>query len=147
MPPPRDDDVFEHLHALMHLFKHQLHRASGPADAGLAPMEARALGFFARNPGSTATELAQHAQRDKAQITRVLQGLLERGLLEREPDAADRRSHHLRLSDAGRTLQRAQQQQRRRLADKMVSGLSIADRATLMALLERLRANLEAGAS
>ena len=140
---PADDDVFEQLHALMHQFKSHLHQAVREADDALAPMEARALGFFARSPGSTASDLVVHSQRDKAQVTRLIKHLEVRGLLAAAADPDDRRCQRLSLTDQGRAMQRTMQQHRKRWAATLVKDFSAADREQLLTLLARMRRNIE----
>ena len=139
------DAVFEALHALMHAYRARRAQAleSEPC-CGLTHMESKALGFFARHPGATASDLVQHAGRDKAQVTRVLSGLRERGLLDARPDASDRRSTRLTLSPAGTTAFQAVQRQGEHLAQTAIADLSEAERVQLLGLLERVRGNLEA---
>jgi DNA-binding MarR family transcriptional regulator len=138
------DDVFEAIHAVMHLFRSRQYRGlqAGPRD--LTHLEAKVLGFFARHPGATQTELVAHSGRDKSQLTRLVSGLKERGLLAAQPDERDRRSSRLQLTPDGRTVQQVLQRQSRRLANAAVSGLSAEERRRLVALLDKVRANLEA---
>jgi DNA-binding MarR family transcriptional regulator len=143
MRPAPEEDVMDHLHALMHLFKSSMRQALAGSQDGVGPMEARALGFFARHPGSTQSELVEHSGRDKAQIARLIKLLLERGLLEGTPDERDRRATRLSMTEAGRTLQRSLQQHRKRLATRLTTGLSAEEHAQLLQLLQRLRANVE----
>jgi DNA-binding MarR family transcriptional regulator len=102
------------------------------------------LGYFARHPGATASELAAHSGRDKGQVARLVGALKERGLLEARADEADRRSVRLTLTAAGRSVHQTLQRRRRRLAEVAVAGLDDAERAQLSALLERVRLNLDA---
>lgn len=139
--PPTPDQALDHLHELMHRYRAQMHALANEVDDGLAPMEARALGFFARHPESTATELVAHARRDKAQVTRLVKMLEARGLLQAVPDPADRRTRRLRLTDAGRSVQRRMAQQRKRLAERLVAGFSEPELAQLLGLLQRLQDN------
>lgn len=141
MPPPTPDQALDHLHELMHRYRAQMHAMAREVDDGLAPMEARALGFFARHPEATSTDLVAHARRDKAQVTRLIKLLEARGLLEAVPDPADRRTRRLRLTEAGRGVQRRMAQQRRRLAEQLVAGFSERELAQLMGLLQRLQDN------
>jgi len=138
-----EDDIAEQLHGLMHAFRSQLLDAGRSRAQALAPMEAKALNFFNRQPGSTAAELAAHSGRDKAQIARLIKPLLDAGLLAREADAADGRNIRLRLTDAGRAMHRAMQQQRKRISVKLIDGLSAQELAQLKRLLARMRANLD----
>lgn len=135
--------VLETVHAVMHRLRARHHRNLRDAELGVTPMEARVLGFFARQPGATLTELAEHAGRDKGQLARLVQGLRDRGLLEAAADARDRRLTRLTPSSQARSLLDALQRQRRREAAAAVAGFSRTDCDTLLGLLARVRRNLE----
>ncbi len=137
------DDVLESIHAVMHLFRSRQYRSANDGPHDLTHMDGKVLGFFARHPGATQSDLVAHSRRDKGQLARLIAGLKDRGLLEAEPDAADRRSVRLTLTAAGRAVQQTLLRQRRRLADAAVSGLTAAERRQLVALLDRVRSNLE----
>lgn len=137
-------EVLEAVHAVMHQLRARHHRDLRDAELGVTPMEARVLGFFARRPGATLTELAEHAGRDKGQLARLVQGLRDRGLLQAEADEHDRRVTRLAPSPQARALQEALQRQRRREAEAAVAGFSRAECETLLALLARVRDNLAA---
>jgi DNA-binding MarR family transcriptional regulator len=126
----------------MHAMKTQILEAFRDDADGLAPGAWRALLFFARNPGSTPTDLAVHAQRDKAQIARLIKDLVDAGYLKREPDPEDGRSHLLTLSARGRAVEERMSAHRKRLGQRLVAGFSSRERAQLSALLRRLRQNL-----
>jgi DNA-binding MarR family transcriptional regulator len=138
-----DDDVLEAVHAVMHLFRSRQYRALRDGLQDLTHMDGKVLGFFARHPGATQSELSAHSGRDKGQLARLIAGLKERGLLEARADEADRRSLRLHLTADGRAVQQALRRRRQRLADAAVDGLSAAERHQLLALLARVRANLE----
>jgi DNA-binding MarR family transcriptional regulator len=141
-----DDDVLELVHAVMHAYRSVQFRAlrDGPHD--ITHMDSKVLGFFGRHPGATQSDLAQHSGRDKAQLARLIKGLRGRGLLAAEADAEDRRHLRLSLTSDGRRVQRTLHQQGRRLSARAGAGLNAAEREQLMALLLRLKANLEAQA-
>jgi DNA-binding MarR family transcriptional regulator len=136
-------EVLERVHAIMHLFRSAQQRSlrAGPHD--LAHMEIKVLGFFARRPGATQSDLAAHSGRDKAQLARLVRGLRERGLLDATADADDKRSTRLSLSQAGQDMYAALHRHDGALAEAALAGLDEAERATLVALLGRVRANLE----
>lgn len=141
------DDVLEQLHALMFGLKVRFHAglredASDPAQA-LAPMEARLLQQLARHPDATQADVVAHSRRDKAQITRLIQQLEARGLLQREPDAQDRRKLRLQLTEAGRALQQGLQARRKQLAACLVQHFDTAELQQLGGLLARMQANLD----
>ena len=70
-------EVFETIHTLMHLFRAQQFRALRDGPAAVTHMEAKTLGFFARHPGATLSELVAHSGRDKAQVARLIAGASE----------------------------------------------------------------------
>ena len=146
MPVASDEDVFEAVHAVMHLFRARQYRALRDGPNALGHMDGKALGFFARHPGATLSDLVAHSGRDKGQLARLIAGLKERGLLDARPDAADRRNLRLSLTAAGLAVHRGAQRRRRRLAEAAVAGFTAEQRCQLLALLQRVRANLEATA-
>ncbi len=137
-----DDDVLELVHSVMHQYRSQQYRVlrDGPHD--ITHMDSKVLGYFSRHPGATQTDLAQHSGRDKAQLARLIKGLRDRGLLAVEADAEDRRNLRLTLTAEGQSVQRALQQQAKRLGAKAVDGLSAAERRQLVELLRRVSGNL-----
>jgi DNA-binding MarR family transcriptional regulator len=139
-----DDPVHftDQLRDLVHDLKAQTQIGLREEGTGLSHMEARALTFFAGHPGACQADLVQAAHRDKAQVTRTVRELTERGLLERAEVEGDRRSYGLRLTETGRQLQLQVKAQRRKLAETMLHGLNEEQKRTLAALLEHLRANV-----
>lgn len=137
-----EDDVLELIHTVMHQYRGQQYQVlrDGPHD--ITHMESKVLGYFGRHPGSTQSDLAQHSGRDKAQLARLIKGLRERGLLDAQADAADRRSIVLSLTADGQAVLRTLQQQARKLTARAVTGLSAAEQRQLQALLQRVTDNL-----
>ena len=127
--------VVEALHTLVHRLRAAA--AAEPLDDGLAPMEGRALGFFLRQPGATASQLVEHSGRDKAQVARLVAVLRERGLLEARTDEQDRRVTRLHPTAAAARLHQRVLQLRVRSAAQVLSGLNDAELRQLQALLER----------
>jgi len=138
-------DVFDAIHSIMHLYRSQQFRAFAGGEHELTHMESKVLRFFARQPGATLSDLVAHSGRDKAQLTRLIKGLRDRGLLDASADAADRRSTRLRLSEAGLALHERLHQVGAALSDVALEGISEGEREQLHALLQRVRANLAGG--
>jgi DNA-binding MarR family transcriptional regulator len=92
----------------------------------------------------TQAALAQAINADKSRIIGVLDGLQQRGLIRRQPDAADRRVHLLSLTPAGDRLRRSAEAAIRRGEEELHAALPPADREafvrSLTALYERYRA-------
>ena len=136
------DEVLESLQAVMHALRAHGRRALSAQQADLAPMEAKALGYFVRHPGATQSDLVAHSGRDKAQIARLIAKLRERGLLDVRSDAADRRSVCLEPTARARAIHAGIQQETDRIWRQAVAGFSAAESGQLAALLERIRLNL-----
>ena len=143
----RADDPLEAMHAIVHLYRSQQLKGLRNGPHELAQMEVRALGYFARHPGATQSDLVAHSGRDKAQVARLIRALRDGGLLEATPDEADRRSTRLMLSEAGKDVFAGLQRQSGELGAVALAGLSADEQAVLLDLLARVRANLEARAN
>jgi len=139
------DEVMDLVHTLMHQFRSLQYQVlrGGPHD--ITHMESKVMGFFARHPGATQSDLVQHSGRDKAQLARLIKSLRERGLVLAEADEADRRNVRLSLSPEGQAVQRTLHQQARRLGTQAVAGFSEDERRALVELLRRVKSNLDVG--
>ena len=137
------DAVIELVHVVMHRFRSRQFQALRDGAHDITHLESKVMGFFARQPGATLSELVAHSGRDKAQLAKLVKGLRERGLLSAASDAADRRSVRLSLSTAGQALQQAMRAEARVLNERALAGLSAAEQAQLVELLGRVKANLD----
>ena len=143
--PSAAEAVVEGVHRVMHLFRSLQLQALKDTACGLSHMEARALGFFATRDGATQSEWVQHSGRDKGQVARLIAQLRGRGLLEALTDANDRRSVRLQASAQGLAVQQQLRAQGRQVAAQALSGLDEVECQQLLALLTKLRDNLEQG--
>ena len=105
-------------------------------------MDGKVLAYFSSHAGATQKDLALHSGRDKGQLARLIAGLKERGLIEGQPNEADRRNICLQLTPMGKTVQRALQTQARRVSQRATANLSDDERKQLVALLHKLDAGL-----
>ena len=144
MPPRARPDVFEALHDLMHAYRARMVRAMTSVHPDLTFNEVRALNFIGRHPGATQKELVRHSGADKAQVARMLGLLQDKGWLERQPHDEDRRSLCLTLSAEGQALYQALQAARQTLSAQVLAGCDDDTQAQLLALLARVRGNLDA---
>src|SRR3546814_17684316 len=71
---------------------------------GLTIPEWRLVAVIAETGGITQGEIGQRTRMDKVTVSRAAIALVGRGLLERLAHPEARRSHHLVLTEAGRTL-------------------------------------------
>ena len=96
--------INELLHSLSHNYKTALRTNIKNQHIPLPITHIRALKGIYRNANCTAQSIAQRMQRDKAQITRVLNELLEDGYISKIANPEDRRSQLLRLSAKGKEI-------------------------------------------
>jgi len=100
--------------------------------------EWRVLAALALRNDIKSTELAALTTLDKMQVSRALTRMERDGLLEREPDASDRRNLIVRLLPAGRALYRKIVPMARAREAYLLESLDPQERATLSSALDKL---------
>jgi DNA-binding MarR family transcriptional regulator len=91
----------ENLFRLVHGLKRQMYKKAEQLSLDLTPMHIRALKIVDRKKPCTAVDIAGILGRDKGQVTRLINTLIDKGLIEREPNPNDKRSHYLNITEAG----------------------------------------------
>lgn len=127
-------------HALEHLileYRREFLAALAAAGLALSPAEIRVLRLLHRSPGCSLQHLVQGTGRDKAQVTRRVRALEERGLLRRERHTVDQRSFRLFLTAKGGQLEKSVRAVRSSVNRKLFSGLDSSEREQLRRLLDR----------
>jgi DNA-binding MarR family transcriptional regulator len=93
---------------------------------------------LALRPAQTQAELAQAIGYDKTRLIRILDKLQRQGLIDRQPDPADRRAHLVRITTAGTARHAAAQADIRTMEERLLQQISPQERHSLMAVLPRL---------
>jgi len=107
--------------------------------AGLSVPHFRALALLGRVGTCTLTDVAEHLGLSVPSVSRMVQGLVGRNLVVREPGTEDGRQVSLRLSEHGKAvLKTAQRGTQARLAE-VLSRLSADQRAEVSHATELLR--------
>lgn len=132
------------MHDLMHTYRSHMVRAMASVHPELTLNEVRALSFVGRHPGATQKELVQHSGADKAQVARMVGMLEDKGWLERVPNAEDKRSRCLALSEQGQAVFKAMRASRQAVSATLLKNCDAQTQAQLLALLEQVRSDLEA---
>ena len=96
------------------------------------------LTALAEQPVRTQAALAQAIGADKSRIISDLDELQERGLIQRQPDAADRRVHLLSLTPAGSQVRQSVQSAIRRREEQILALLPPGDREAFLRSLQAL---------
>jgi len=107
MQDARAENTLEDRIAAVRRFSRHYTRVIGALQEGLLQSrfsltEARVLYELAHRPGLTATTLGRELGVDAGYLSRILAGFADCGLLERRPDAMDRRQSTLRMTAAGK---------------------------------------------
>ncbi|WDF81723.1 MarR family transcriptional regulator [Lacticaseibacillus pabuli] len=107
-------------------------------------VQARALIYIGNHPGLIQKKLAAHIGKQGATTTNILKVLESRAFIIRQVQASNERQKQLYLSPSGQETAARVKQIFIALEQQANSGLSAADQATLLALLQRVQANVEA---
>lgn len=114
--------------------------AGAYAEHGLVIPEWRLIAVLAQRSRATQQELGQATRMDKVTVSRAALSLSTRGLILRAPNKADRRSHFLSLSAAGRALYKQVAPKALALEQSLLASFKSAEIERLEAMLHRLEA-------
>jgi DNA-binding MarR family transcriptional regulator len=130
----------EDLAALFSRITRRLAAAEEPilAAHGLTMWEYITLGRLARRPAQNQAELAQAIGYDKTRLIRILDQLQRQGLIDRQPDPADRRAHLVRITTAGAARHAAAQAGIRDMEERLLQTISPEERRSLLGALPLL---------
>lgn len=109
-------------------------------ELGLTPPQTGLLRAVALSPGRSQQALAEHLGTPPSRLVALVDGLEDRGLIERRRNTGDRRLHALHVTVAGTALLRQVGRVAAAHDDAVCAGLDDAARATLRETLGRLAA-------
>jgi DNA-binding MarR family transcriptional regulator len=140
--PDDTHQVFETIHRLMHIFRARQYRLIQDSGVDLTHMQHKVLGYFARHPDATLSDLVADSGKDKAQLARLITEVRAKGLLDAKPDSTDKRVTRLNLTQAGKDIFESLKKAERELSDLAVQGLTQEERKVLLKLLGDIKNNL-----
>lgn len=111
------------------------------AALGLTRGESGLLRVLARSEPMTQRALAAHLELVPSRLVVLVDELAGRGLIERKPDASDRRAHAVRLTPAGRELMSRLSLVAREHDHTFCAPLNAGERTQLGELLQKLAAS------
>ncbi|MEU5530218.1 MarR family transcriptional regulator [Micromonospora chersina] len=132
-----EESLGETFWAVARRLRHQSRRTLEPWE--INPGHARALAVLMRHGAVRLSTLAEHLRIAPRSATEVVDGLAERGLVERRPDPVDRRATLVALTGEGERVGEAIRVARAAEAERFFGALDPADRAELTRILRRLR--------
>jgi DNA-binding MarR family transcriptional regulator len=137
-----EEEILDLVHTVMHRYRSQQYEVLREGSHDVTHMESKVLNYFAKHPGATLSDLSVCMGRDKAQLTRLIKSLRERGLIDGKTDDTDRRSVTLVLTLDGQSVLRSLRTQAKRLNTRAVGGFSVSEQTLLRELLARVKENL-----
>lgn len=107
---------------------------------GLSIPEWRLVAVVAETGGISQRAVGDRTRMDKVTVSRAAIALVDRGLLARQANDADRRSHLLILTEAGRALHAAVAPEALAMEARIFAGFDDAELAGLVEMLRRIDA-------
>lgn len=111
----------------------------------LKPSEFAILVLLDSNPGIYLRQLGEALDISPSNLVPVVERLVQRGLIQRQPDPRDRRLQQLHLTDEGRALQGLAESEVSRLEEDMELLLTPTEKRHLFAALDKLSAAPQVG--
>lgn len=105
---------------------------------GLRVPEWRVLACLHDDDGQMITRLADFAMLEQSRLSRIIDGMVARGLLERRADAKDKRRRRIHLTDLGREISANLVSLAQQHESDLLSRLSDTDRGRLIPALQAL---------
>jgi MarR family multiple antibiotic resistance transcriptional regulator len=131
------------LFKLVHSLKQNMQKQIEALDLGISPMHVRVFKIIANKPECSAVDIVRFLGRDKAQITRLLNGLIEQGLIIKVPNPKDKRSQCLRVSEQGQTIMAKIARLDQATLLKIKQGVSDEELETFQKIADKIAANLK----
>lgn len=107
---------------------------------GLSVTEWRAMAVLGRYPGASGMDITERTAMDKVAVSRAVNALIDRGLVQREFDQSDRRRSVLTLTERGLAVYDEIAPLALRLEASLLSSLDAGERDLLWKLLDKLDA-------
>lgn len=107
------------------------------ADIDLSAVQGGLLLLIRANPGLPQAAFARLLDVEPPSLAQTLAPLVQSGLVARRRDESDGRAMALHLTDAGREVARAIDHGQPRHEERLLAGLTVQERRTLLALLDK----------
>lgn len=112
-------------------------------ECGLCAAEYPVMLLLYRSDGITQEEISREVQVDKSAVTRVLQSLMKKGLVERKKDRDDRRCNRIFLTEKAEEYRDQVETFRESWNETLQKGMTAEERQILIELLQRAAENVK----
>ena len=134
--------VHKNLFNLVFLIQLRMKDIVQGEDSGLTPMQILILRILTEDGAMSQAELGHKVGRDKALVTRVVQEMEKKGLVQRKRSLRDRRSFTVNASSEAGNKTAYFLHKEHELVEEMLAGISINDTKKLEGLLAQMLKNL-----
>lgn len=129
-------EVLDTVPLIMQFIRVEMRRSRGP---GISIPQFRVLAFLNRTEGASLSSVADRVGLSLPAMSRLIDGLVERDLVEREESAEDRRRITLRLTPMGKELVRVSRAGAQTRLAEALGSLPPTQRAEIAEAMQRLR--------
>lgn len=129
---------------LMVCYRHEMTKQLSQTDLELSFTQVKALMVIHRVERCTPLDIANAAQLDKGQVTRILKDLIDKDVIYKAANASDKRSQIILLTDSGAQTVAKIEAIENTIIRQMSSGVTDADIAVFNKVAQDLSQNLTA---
>ncbi|MGR5337091.1 MarR family winged helix-turn-helix transcriptional regulator [Vibrio gigantis] len=138
-----DNTSLESIFRLVHSLKRQMSEQIESLDSEIAPMNIRVMKIITKKSPCTAIDIAHYLNRDKAQVTRLVNALINQELVKKSPNPEDKRSQLLILTDKGQEVMSKVSDLDRDMLKRMTKGMTEDELEQFRKIAKKMAQNLE----
>ncbi len=112
-------------------------------DTGLTLGQPKVLDFLREKDGAAQKEIAAACHIEPASLTTILNGMEEKGMIQRKSLNGNRRSWHIFLTDRGKEIAAATEKRFEELEAQAFAGISGEERRSFLKTFEKIYQNME----
>ena len=138
-----DNTSLESIFRLVHSLKRKMSEQIESLDSEIAPMNIRVMKIITKKSPCTAIDIAHFLNRDKAQVTRLVNALINQELVKKSPNPEDKRSQLLVLTNKGEDIMTKVSNIDREMLQRMTKGMNEDDLEQFSQIASKMAQNLE----
>lgn len=138
-----DNTSLESIFRLVHSLKRQMSEQIESLDSEIAPMNIRVMKIITKKSPCTAIDIAHFLNRDKAQVTRLVNALINQELVKKSPNPEDKRSQLLVLTSKGGEIMTKVSNIDREMLQRMTKGMNENELEQFSRIASKMAQNLE----
>lgn len=137
-----NNKTLDNLFQLVHALKRQLHEHIEQLDLDVTPMHVRVIKIINKMTPCTAIDIATVLERDKAQITRLVNTLIDKEFITKVAHPTDKRSSYLCVTERGMAIVAKLAIIDNTMQEKITKNISLDEIALFQQLADKMTDNL-----